>query len=309
MRSAVVLLALLPLMVNAQTGETADIWKPFRPIIGEWRGTGRGMSGESTLRTDVDFVFGERYIRIKTRAVFEPQEKNTKGEVHEDVGYISYDRGRKKFVFRQFHVEGFVNRYVLENEPGKDGEFIFVSEQIENAPPGLRAKEIYKLGGDGELGVSFFLAMPGKELSCYSENVLLRVEGRVKKVNKITANLMMKDVNSSVDFYRDVLGFELVMSVPESGKLDWAMMKAGGAEVMFQSRESVAEEYPPFADMPIGGSLMLYIDVVDVGELYEKVKGKAKLVVDLHDTFYGAREFAIEDTDGYVLIFAQQVQQ
>jgi Domain of unknown function (DUF6597) len=32
-----------------------------------------------------------------------PQEKNPKGEAHEDVGFISYDEAAQKLVLRQFH--------------------------------------------------------------------------------------------------------------------------------------------------------------------------------------------------------------
>ena len=126
------------------------------------------------------------------------------------------------------------------------------------------------------------------------------------EMRKITANLMVGDVDASVAFYRDLLGFEVAMSVPEEGQLDWAMMVNGGAEIMFQSKSSFSDDFPPLAERPIGASIILYIDVVNVKALYEKVAGKAKLLVDLHETFYGATEFAIEDPDGYVLAFAQQ---
>ena len=39
---------------------------------------------------------------MKTRSVFEPTEKNPKGEIHEDFGVFSYDRTRKTFVMREF---------------------------------------------------------------------------------------------------------------------------------------------------------------------------------------------------------------
>ena len=41
---------------------------------------------------------------MKTRSVFEPTEKNPKGEIHEDFGVFSYDRTRKTFVMRGFYV-------------------------------------------------------------------------------------------------------------------------------------------------------------------------------------------------------------
>ena len=44
-------------------------------------------------------------------------------------------------------------------------------------------------------------------------------------VKKLTPNIMVEHVNNTVDFYRDVLGFALLTSVPEQGTFDWAMMK------------------------------------------------------------------------------------
>ena len=53
---------------------------------------------------------------------------------------ISFDSARKRFVFRQFHTEGFVNMYV--QEPGNDANtIVFVTEAIENIPSGYRARE------------------------------------------------------------------------------------------------------------------------------------------------------------------------
>lgn len=42
--------------------------------------------------------------------------KNKKGEIHEHLSFISYDKARKLLVLRQFHVEGFVNQFVFNKE-------------------------------------------------------------------------------------------------------------------------------------------------------------------------------------------------
>lgn len=128
-------------------------------------------------------------------------------------------------------------------------------------------------------------------------------------MKSLTANLMVADVNETVDFYRDVLGFQLVMSLPEGGNYDWAMMSNGGAQIMFQALDSLVEEYPAFSDSAVGGSLVLFIVLEGIDEFHESIKDKAKIVVDLHDTFYGMREFAIEDNNGYVLTFAEELEQ
>ena len=42
-------------------------------------------------------------------------------------------------------------------------------------------------------------------------------------LKKLTPNLMVEHVNDTVTFYKDVLGFTLLASVPEEGEFNWAM--------------------------------------------------------------------------------------
>jgi hypothetical protein len=109
---------------------------------------------------------------MRNKAFYPPQEKNPQGEVHTDWGLFSYDMGRKKFVLRQFHVEGFVNQYVLDSIAPDGKTLVFVTESIENIPAGWRAKETYKLTSNDEFTEVFELAPPGKDFSVYSESVL-----------------------------------------------------------------------------------------------------------------------------------------
>jgi len=124
-------------------------------------------------------------------------------------------------------------------------------------------------------------------------------------MKKLTPNVMVENVNKTIEFYKNVLEFETVITVPEAGSFQWAMMKNGSVEIMFQSAEDLAKDIPELKDKEIGGSLTFYIDVSDVEALYEKVKDRVCIVQDLHATFYGAREFAIKDINGYILAFAQ----
>jgi uncharacterized glyoxalase superfamily protein PhnB len=128
------------------------------------------------------------------------------------------------------------------------------------------------------------------------------------KLTKLTPNLVVADVSRSVAFYRDLLGFEMAMSVPEQPPYVFAGVQRDGIEIFFNAPEPVAEEMPELAGRPIGGTLTLYIEVDDVKGLYETVKGRARLVMDLKDQFYGMREFVIADPDGYLLTFSQRIQ-
>lgn len=121
--------------LNAQsTDPTDDVWRPLRSLLGTWEGTVTGQPGNGTSTREYRLVLGHRFVEIRNRSVYPPQEKNPKGETHEDVGYLSYDRHRKAFVLRQFHVEGFVNTYVAT--PSADNALLFTSEAIENIPAG-----------------------------------------------------------------------------------------------------------------------------------------------------------------------------
>jgi uncharacterized glyoxalase superfamily protein PhnB len=135
-------------------------------------------------------------------------------------------------------------------------------------------------------------------------------------LKKLTHNLMVEDVNRTVEFYQEVFGFEFVMGVIEEIQeirtsyqkdrlLDYAMMKCGDVEIMFQAKRSLSETLPVLKDKEIGGTLTLYIEVEGVQELYTRIKDKVKVVNDLHTTFYGMQEFYVQDCNGYIVTFAE----
>jgi hypothetical protein len=149
-----------------------DRWTPIRFLLGTREGTSSGQPGSGTVRREYRLVLRDQFIEVRNTSTYLPQEKNPKGEVHEDVGYISYDRSRKVFVFRQFHVEGFVTTYITG--PNALPELVFTSETLENLPSGWRARETYRVTGDNTFVEVFELAEPGKEFSVYSETRLSR---------------------------------------------------------------------------------------------------------------------------------------
>jgi hypothetical protein len=106
------------------------------------------------------FILRDRYLQVTSRSTYPPQEKNPAGEVHEEMGVVSFDKGRGAFVFRQFHGEGFVNQYVAETVA--DTEIVFATEVIENIAPDWRARETYLRSGPDAFGERFELAATSK---------------------------------------------------------------------------------------------------------------------------------------------------
>jgi len=168
------LLILLSSVIFAQDKEKKDIWEPFKYFIGEWEGRGEGKGGMSTGEQEFQFVLNGKFLQVKNKSVFEPQEKNPKGETHEDWGLFSFDENGKKYVFRQFHVEGFVNQYILDSLSADGKTFVFVTEEIENIPSGWRARLTYEIINDNQFHQIFELASPGENFEVCQEGNLKR---------------------------------------------------------------------------------------------------------------------------------------
>lgn len=153
---------------NAQS-DRPDPFKPLRMFIGKWEGDSKGEPGVGKMEREYAFVLKDRFIQISNKAVYPPQEKNPKGEVHEDLGFFGFDKAQKKFSFRQFHVEGFVVQYTLESMSEDGRTIVFKSTAIENISPGWVARETYRFLNSDEFIETFALAGPGKDFETYSE--------------------------------------------------------------------------------------------------------------------------------------------
>jgi hypothetical protein len=169
-------LALRPLTAEAGQPETkADPWQPLCILIGRWEGEVKGEPGTGESDREYSFVLNERFIHIENRSMYPPQEKNPKGEKHEDIGFFSYDKSAKKFILRQFHIEGFVNQFEAKGISEDGRTIVFVSTAIENIVPHWRARETYRILSDNEFVETFALAEPNHDFKTYSETHFHRV--------------------------------------------------------------------------------------------------------------------------------------
>lgn len=122
---------------------------------------------------------------------------------------------------------------------------------------------------------------------------------------EITPNIMVENVKETLDFYKDYLGFEVVLTVPEQGEtLDFAIVRKDEISIMFESKTSLSKEYPTLEINEIKPSFTLFIVVSNVEDLYNHLKDKVKIAKELHQTFYGKLEFAIFDNNNNILTIA-----
>ena len=124
---------------------------------------------------------------------------------------------------------------------------------------------------------------------------------------KLTPNLLVASVERSLAFYVDTLGFERGMTVPDASPFAFASVTGGGIEIFFNDAAGAVKEYPGFAGKPIGATGTWFIEVEGVDALHDRLKPRVKVVMPIETKFYGMREFAIEDPDGYIITFAERV--
>jgi len=116
------------------------------------------------------------------------------------------------------------------------------------------------------------------------------------KLHSLVPMLWTNDLDQTVEFYRQMLGFECVNRMEA-----WALLKKDTIELML----SLPNAHEAFDKIQFTGSFYFRPD--DVSQLWQQLKNKVAVVYPLEDFEYGMREFAIRDNNGYILQFGQEI--
>ena len=120
---------------------------------------------------------------------------------------------------------------------------------------------------------------------------------------KITPILIVDEIELSLKFWVDKLGFEKTVEVPEGDRLGFVILQKDGTEIMLQSRETVKKDAGGASDAVLELSSSLYIEVDDFGDTLKRVKNTEVLVPE-RVTFYGMREIFVREPGRHVVGFA-----
>jgi catechol 2,3-dioxygenase-like lactoylglutathione lyase family enzyme len=126
---------------------------------------------------------------------------------------------------------------------------------------------------------------------------------------KLTPNLLVADVSRSLSFYTDVLGFARGMTVPDEPPFLFASVTSGSVEVFFNEANNAVKEYPSLAGRPLGASGTMFIELEGIDAYYASLDGRVTVTMPIATQWYGMREFAIADPDGYLITFAERTEQ
>lgn len=127
------------------------------------------------------------------------------------------------------------------------------------------------------------------------------------KLSKLTINLLVVDIDETIAFYEQYFHAKMLAKVPEQGLVDFAMVQIDTVTLMFQTVRSATAETKVYEGVTLGGSFMIYLDVDDAKQWYDKLNGVLPIVHELHNTFYNTCEFTVQDINGYIITFAQDL--
>ena len=117
--------------------------------------------------------------------------------------------------------------------------------------------------------------------------------------------LGVADIERTIAFYQDVLGFEIVERIPPKRKLFRARMRLAGAELAFAQLSP--KELSRCADRTATPGVVFTFATEDVLELYDALKEKGHDIGSPRLTPVGTMACRLSDPDGYELSFEQPI--
>ena len=127
------------------------------------------------------------------------------------------------------------------------------------------------------------------------------------EVRGVCTLLQVFDMPTSLQFYRDVLGFTVVdTSDPRAAnRVNWCLLKLDTSEVMLNTAYE-GPERPPKPEPPrtaAHADTCLYFGCPDVDGAYRHLRAKGLDVKEPTRAPYGMKQLYVSDPDGYGLCF------
>lgn len=115
-------------------------------------------------------------------------------------------------------------------------------------------------------------------------------------VERVVPMIHVPDVRATAVWYESI-GFRIRRTNEPDGQMDWAALSFGCDEIMLSAGGELSTSYRREVD--------LYVRTDDVATIYERLKDRVEVVENLHETFYGTREFIIRDCNRFWITFGQ----
>lgn len=127
------------------------------------------------------------------------------------------------------------------------------------------------------------------------------------EVRGVYVLLQVFDMPTSVRFYRDVLGFEIVQTTtPRRGdQFDWGLLRLNDTQIMLNTAYE-QDERPAQADparIAAHRDTSLYFSCPDVDAAYRHLVARGVAAEEPRIAPWGAKQVYLRDPDGYTLCF------
>ena len=114
--------------------------------------------------------------------------------------------------------------------------------------------------------------------------------------------LVCEDVQESIRFYTQVLGFTVSGREDDIGKTGWASLNQGNVAIMLASPTYLPDPIKVDGYFP---QALFYFYPEDVEALHTALKEQGQNVGELTVRGYGMKEFQMIDPSGHVLVFGE----
>jgi catechol 2,3-dioxygenase-like lactoylglutathione lyase family enzyme len=138
---------------------------------------------------------------------------------------------------------------------------------------------------------------PAVRRSAAAKKLKDRRDPETLRLRSITPSLTVNDIEKSVRFYTDVLGFIVRERWEEGGQLQGVMLKAGGCEIGLSQ-----DDWAKGRDRKKGEGMRLWCETAqDVDALAARIKSAGGRLTQEPRDEMGGRNLWVDDLDGYHL--------
>lgn len=132
------------------------------------------------------------------------------------------------------------------------------------------------------------------------------------KFNKLIPELSVSNLNESLKFYVNRIGFKIEYQRPEN---KFVFISYQGTQFMLQELEENEKWSIGELKHPYGNGVNFQIEVSNVEKIQDALKTSGyKIAFDIEENWYrqdnkllGNKEFLIQDPDGYLLRFSEDL--
>lgn len=129
-------------------------------------------------------------------------------------------------------------------------------------------------------------------------------------LKELFLELIVKDINSEVDYYCKYFDFKIEMAFPSNENFNWVQLSNGNIKIMMQDYEETKKEIRNFPDNIFSSNIILlkYDDYNKFKNIYDLlIFDEVKMFKEIKETEYGTVEFGVYDPNGNMIIVSVEM--